>query len=206
MRQRTFRIRLRVGVLALLGAITTGVSCEDLGVPIVPGAPPASDVTFQIDSSADRRWIFPYIYGTNQPDWQGAGRHLTLMRFGGNRLTAYNWENNASNGGSDWFHQNDGFLGGGDVPGEAVRGRVADAFAAGASALVTVPTLGYVAADKLGGGDVSATPNYLTTRFRRSLPAKGAWLPHQFCLTRFAQMRTTTSSSPVRLQPHVTSS
>jgi len=144
-------------------------------IPVLPaGTPPASDVVFQIDSSRDRRMIFPTIYGTNQPDWNGKARNLTLTRIGGNRLTAYNWENNASNAGTDWYNQNDGYLGGGDIPAEAVRAPAAAALAAGASAIVTVPMAGYVAADKLGGGDVAATPDYLNVRFRRSLPAKGA--------------------------------
>jgi hypothetical protein len=131
-------------------------------------------VVFQVDSSRDQRFIFPTIYGTNQPDWSGKSRYLTLMRIGGNRLTAYNWENNASNAGTDWYNQNDGYLGGGDIPGEAMRAPVAAAFGAGASAIVTIPMAGYVAADKLGGGDVAATPNYLSVRFRVSVPAKGA--------------------------------
>ena len=40
----------------------------------------------------------------------------------------------------------------------------ADAHAAKASVLVTVPILGYVAADKLGDGDVAQTPDYLHRR------------------------------------------
>jgi Glycoside hydrolase family 44 len=144
-------------------------------VPVLPaGTPPTSDVVFQIDSSRDQQLIFPTIYGTNQPDWNGKARNLALTRIGGNRLTAYNWENNASNAGTDWYNQNDGYLGGGDVPAEAVRAPVAAALAAGASAIVTIPMAGYVAADKLGGGDVAATPDYLNVRFRISLPAKGA--------------------------------
>ena len=47
------------------------------------------------------------------------------------------------------------------MPGEAVRPYVAAAHAAGASMLVTVPTAGYVSADKNGGGDVNQTPDYL---------------------------------------------
>lgn len=152
---------------------TAAVACVPTA-PLPAGTPPPSDLLFQIDSTRDVRFIHPTIYGTNQPEWAGKARNLTLTRIGGNRLTGYNWENNASNAGADWFHQNDGYLGGGNVPGEAVRVPVAAAFAAGASAIVTLPMAGYVAADKLGNGDVAATPDYLNVRFRRSLPAKGA--------------------------------
>jgi hypothetical protein len=128
---------------------------------------------FEIDGT--RRWpISPYIYGTNQPDWQGRSKHLTLARWGGNRITAYNWETNASNAGSDWQHQNDGWLDPNDVPGNPVRKLVAAAHGAGASAIVTVPILGYVAADKAGGGDVGKTPGYLESRFLPSFARKRA--------------------------------
>jgi hypothetical protein len=143
--------------------------------PVLPaGDPPASDLTFRIDSSQARRFIYATVYGTNSGDWSGRARYLTLGRAGGNRLTAYNWETNASNAGSDWFHQNDDFLGGGNTPGEAMRRPIEAAFAAGASMIMTIPMAGYVAADKNGGGDVNQTPNYLNVRFKRSLPRKGS--------------------------------
>src|SRR5690348_14783039 len=65
-------------------------------------------VTFTIDTSAERTPISPYIYGTNQ-DLSGTER-WTLRRFGGNRTTGYNWENNASNAGSDWQQSSDDFM------------------------------------------------------------------------------------------------
>ena len=40
--------------------------------------------------------------------------------------------------------------------------------------LVTMPTIGYVAADHLAGGDVNQTPNYLAVRFKQSVPRKDA--------------------------------
>jgi hypothetical protein len=140
-------------------------------LPWLAGA--ATPVAFDIDGS-QKRPISPFIYGTNMADWQGPSKHLTLTRWGGNRITAYNWETNASNAGSDWQHQNDGLLGQGDTPGEPVRKLVAAAHAAGAVAVVTVPIVGYVAADKAGDGDVGKTPNYLKTRFLPSLARKNA--------------------------------
>ena len=143
--------------------------------PVLPaGNPPPSDLTFRIDSSQSRRFIHATIYGTNAPQWNGHSRWLTLARVGGNRLTAYNWENNASNAGSDWFHQNDDLMGGGNVPGEAMRRPVEAAFAAGAAIVMTVPIAGYVAADKNGGGDVNQTPNYLRRASSARCRARGA--------------------------------
>ncbi len=138
---------------------------RDAGPPIEPDPPGPSDVDFAIDTFADRRAISPLIYGINgtaedapHPD------HFAFFRQGGNRWTAYNWENNASNAGEDWFNQNDGYLGGGDTPGEAPRAFAASALGRGA-ALVTIPMIGYVARDKRGDGDVWETPDFLNARF-----------------------------------------
>ena len=55
--------------------------------------------------------ISPYIYGVNNANTSGVyptgtasalPSNLTFDRLGGNRLTAYNWETNASNAGSDF--------------------------------------------------------------------------------------------------------
>jgi hypothetical protein len=133
-------------------------------------APP--DVAFTIDTTQDARPISPLIYGMNDPDWE-AYAGVALTRLGGNRWTAYNWENNASNAGTDWFNQNDGYLSNSDVPGLAVSQGVDDAFAHDASMIVTVPVQGRVAQDKNGGGDVNQTPDYLNARFDPSYPRKG---------------------------------
>lgn len=121
--------------------------------------------------------ISPFIYGVNFPDWKKLGVPAPLSRQGGNRMTAYNWETNASNAGSDWHHQNDGYLGESNEPGWTVKEHVLPALKNGAAALVTVPTAGYVAADKKADGDVNKTPNYLSSRFLKSLPEKpgGKW-------------------------------
>ena len=138
-----------------------------------PPDPGMGDVRLAVDSSSAHA-ISALIYGTNERDLGGAGANLTLGRLGGNRWTAYNWENNASNAGTDWMNQNDAYLGGGDTPGEAVRSAVAAAHAAGAAMIVTVPIIDHVAADTGPGGDVSGSANYLQTRFRRNAPTKGA--------------------------------
>jgi hypothetical protein len=89
-------------------------------------------------------------------------------------MTAYNWENNASNAGTDYLNENDAYLGTSDTPGKAVTDPIAAAHAHDAAEIVTVPIQGYVAADKAPGGDVNQTPNYLATRFKVSKSTKGA--------------------------------
>ena len=145
---------------------------------IQPGDPGPADVRLAVDTSQDRRAISPLIYGSNVAR-DVAANGLTLVRLGGNRWTAYNWENNASNAGSDWCHQNDGYLSSSSTAGAAVEPTVDAAHAAGADALVTVPILDHVAADKVGGsgpsacsGDVANSASYLTTRFRANVADK----------------------------------
>ena len=131
-------------------------------------------VHFTIDAARDVHPISPFIYGVNRP-CHGVYANLTLTRLGGNRWTCFNWTNNASNAGNDYHYQNDGLLGGGNVPGGAVAGGIADAERDGAGIILTIPINGYVSADKSPHGDVRASgPDYLRTRFRPERPFKNA--------------------------------
>ena len=124
--------------------------------------------------------ISPWIYGINYLLYEyeiygvpKAPRNVTMNRSGGNRWTAYNWENNASNAGRDWgpYSSDDG-VGGGDVPGEAVRSRIAEDRARGMASLVTMQLQGHVAADKNGNVNIT-DPTYLTNRFKEVVYRKG---------------------------------
>lgn len=157
--------------------ITSGTfSIVTAGATIPPSTPPASQVNFAIDSTQDVRPISRFIYGMN--GWTAVGRpaNLTLSRSGGNRMTAYNWETNASNAGSDYYNENDSFLGGGNTPNGAVAPGIVAARNAGAGIVVTMPTIGHVSADKSSADkeDVNVTPDYINVRFHQSKPRKGA--------------------------------
>lgn len=145
------------------------------GAVIPPSTPPASAVTFAIDSTQDVHAISRFIYGVNFLDpAQPRQKNLTMSRSGGNRNTAYNWETNDSNAGADYFNQNDDFMGGGSVPNGAIAPLIERARNANAAILVTIPTIGHVSADHDGGGDVNQTPDYINVRFRKSVPRKNA--------------------------------
>jgi hypothetical protein len=149
-----------------------------LALALLPAVAGAANPTFSIDPSADAKPISSYIYGLNTGGSGAfAGRQsvATLARIGGNRTTTYNWETNASNAGADWYFENDNFWSSSNTPGEGVRPTIQAAQNNSRALILTVPTIGYVAADKLGGNDVSGDvrlsgPNYLTTRFKQSLP------------------------------------
>ena len=126
---------------------------------------------FEIDL-ANSHPISPYVYGVNFPDWKALGRGFTLVRQGGNRMTAYNWETNASNAGNDYHHQNDGHMGVTNEPGWTLRTFLEAGQVNGAAVLLTIPTAGFVSADKSGDGDVNKIPNYLAARFHKSIASK----------------------------------
>jgi hypothetical protein len=173
------------GGAAAAGGVSTagtgasaGTRYTPSGTIIEPGSPTGADVTFEIRSDRDYHAISPLIYGLNSTD-EIATTGQSVVRSGGNRLTAYNWENNASNAGSDWQFQNDDYLvmdaANPDAPGEAVRGLIQTSHQNGAAALLTVPNVDYVAADKDGGGDVrNSGADYLSTRFKRNQASQGA--------------------------------
>src|SRR5712692_6649434 len=84
-----------------------------------------ADVTITVDPTMTKP-ISPYIYGTNFYSGNTSPQpNFTLDRDGGNRWTAYNWETNASNAGSDYIYNNDNYLSSSNVPAEAVRSFIA---------------------------------------------------------------------------------
>src|SRR5688572_3455287 len=85
--------------------LVTGV-----GMPLPPGDAGQVDVVLNVRADHGARRISSLIYGINE-DLRGLeAQRWGLIRLGGNRYTAYNWENNASNAGADWSFQNDDYL------------------------------------------------------------------------------------------------
>lgn len=174
-------MRRLVAWCACFGLVTACGGRDDLARSLLTGAD-STALLVRIDTARTHA-ISPYIYGINgverapdavTPRWPAG---VTLSRMGGNRLTAYNWENNASNAGNDYDFHNDNYLGGGDTVGEAARGRIARARARGAGMIVTIPMLGYVARDANGtsvGSDAEGFRVRVAKRFVVSVPSKGA--------------------------------
>lgn len=121
--------------------LTMGVACviSPRALQAQTGTRP---VQLRVDTTQRRTPISPLLYGTNQIERLTKGSGLTLGRIGGNRMTAYNWENNASNAGADYQNQSDAFLSNSNMPGEFIRANVERAFAGDASIIVTVPMAG----------------------------------------------------------------
>ena len=145
---------------------------------------PGTPISFTVDPSQGNHAISPYIYCQSVSRTSDAAtvtdlaktNGLRLVRVGGNRFSAYNWENNASNAGSDYMFQNDEYLSASDIPGTAMEGALATADSGLLATIVTGQLADYVAADKNGGGDVTTAPDYLTTRFKKNVLTKGSAL------------------------------
>lgn len=106
-----------------------------------------------VELSGSGKPISPYIYGINEYGHQENLKNLSVnaIRQGGNRMVAYNWENNASNAGSDWQHSSDNNLSNSDAPADCVQQMVDEStkYDIGYK-LTTLQMAGYVAADKNG--------------------------------------------------------
>lgn len=136
-------------------------------------------VQFTINTHAQRHAISPFIYGTNQ-NMNGSER-FTAFRQGGNRMTGYNWENNFSNAGSDWYHSSDNYLTwvvGIPSSQERIPGIVVTRFAeqnnaSGAKSLVTLQMAGYVARDgrqTVSEAQTAPSVRWREVKFRKQAP------------------------------------
>jgi fibronectin type 3 domain-containing protein len=141
----------------------------------------AADVTITINPAVTKP-ISPYIYGINfHSGVTGVPPLLTFDRAGGNRWTAYNWETNASNAGSDYIYNNDNYLSSSNVPAEAVRSFIAGDQANGLASLVTFQLQGLVSADENGPVSVANPPDL--TRFKTVVDKKSTVSATPFTLT-----------------------
>jgi hypothetical protein len=121
---------------------------------VASGVPEPAPVTragpaLRVDASADRHPISPFIYGMNFSDEDLAAElHLPVRRWGGNSTTRYNWQNDTTNTGSDWYFEN--------VPQENTHpellpdGSTTDRFIeqdrrTGSQTLLTIPMIGWTA-------------------------------------------------------------
>lgn len=140
------------------------------------------NVTVTINPSQTQP-ISPWIYGINAIT-NGSIPNVpavTIQRLGGNRWTAYNWENNASNAGSDFNFQSDNFLSSSSIAGEAVRPTIASDMAAGMATLMTVQLQGLVSADENGPVSTSNPPDL--TRFKSVVDRKSTASSAPFTIT-----------------------
>lgn len=138
---------------AVIGAILLAFSSGSLS--FAEGAE-KSDMKITVTPSEQIRKISPYIYGVNTGVDLNAVSAKSI-RLGGNRMSAYNWENNVSNAGSDYYNTSDMYMIA-DIPDEFKRVPGGPALALSNQAcehnipytLLTLQMLGYVTSSKRG--------------------------------------------------------
>jgi mannan endo-1,4-beta-mannosidase len=136
-------------------------------------------VSFDVDPGKDTLGISPFIYGSNGQSSDDEA-NIRARRLGGNRMTGYNWENNASNMGSDYdaSSSNDNYMTwvmGIPPSQENIPGIVLTAFhntsdAMGCYTVLTLPAAGYVSRDKngpVGQPEQAPSPRWRQVRFEK---------------------------------------
>jgi hypothetical protein len=147
----SLRVVAGILIIAVVAALT-GILGRHLGswvqlgqAPL--GSEPFRPVVVRFDPESTGKPISPLIYGVSAAEpsvIQDLG--ATLARGGGNPSSRYNWVNgHAWNAGRDWQFRNLNY--GQQQQGSAADRGIGEALAAGATPLITVPTLGFVARD-----------------------------------------------------------
>lgn len=163
------------GYKSLAAALMFTVAAMSASLPTVGGADSSYAMQVTIDLAGKGKAISPYIYGINQYGNQNNYSQFTVnaVRQGGNRMTAYNWENNASNAGADWKYSSDNNLSNSGEPADCVQRLSKEAAANGIGyKLATLQLAGYVAADK--EGPVSEAEAAPSDRWNQVVLTKGS--------------------------------
>ena len=132
---------IMAGLISIL-ALSTACNAQTHG---------KAQVNIKLDFERPQKSISPYLFGINdRADLSKVSPKA--VRLGGNRMTAYNWENNKSNAGSDWKNKTDDYMLG-NVRSSLKRKPAAAALNVAEDAkehnipytLLTLPMAGYVA-------------------------------------------------------------
>jgi hypothetical protein len=142
----------RLFILSGLMLLTlTACTSTQTQTPPDPNAP--ADITLSINTTQNRKAISPYIYGLNYATETFANElDLPLRRWGGNALSRYNYQNNATNLGSDFFYLNVNNFNPMTGAAETADQWIAQNKRTATASLLTVPMMGYVAKDTTSCG------------------------------------------------------
>jgi hypothetical protein len=101
-------------------------------------------VAINVDARASRHPINPNVYGVaHATTAQLSDLNAPLNRNGGNNTTRYNWQVNADNRGNDWYYESIGDSSA--MAGERGDTFIANARAANANAMLTIPMIDWIA-------------------------------------------------------------
>jgi glycosyl hydrolase family 44 len=150
----TYKFRRTVGALFLALSLANSSSGSGGGSRLstssvatqapVPARSSATSVTVSVDVLADRHVISPYVYGGSYPKNASAitDSGLTVVRWGGNSTSRYNWQTQTYNAANDWYFEDFGYSEIGDA--DSIQ-YIEDVKAAGSNPLMTMVMLPWVA-------------------------------------------------------------
>lgn len=155
-------------IAAMLAILSVFMLAQNVKYPQAVFAEQTTNQVSRISVSPSEqiRRISPYIYGVNTGVDLNAVSAKSI-RLGGNRMSAYNWENNMSNAGSDYYNTSDMYLITNisdefkRVPGGPALELSSSANAHGVPyTLLTLQMMGYVTSSKRGRlSDAASAPS-----------------------------------------------
>jgi hypothetical protein len=115
---------------------------------------PATAVSVSIDALSNRHPISPYVYGGSYPKDAATitDSGMTVVRWGGNATSRYNWQAGTNNAAADWYFGDYGYTEIGDSDSAKF---IQDVKAAGSNPLMTMVMLDWVAKDVSDGSAYS---------------------------------------------------
>lgn len=137
----------RISIMDQTGAIQPTYSIDALQLVGQP-------ISLSVDANLNRKPISPLIYGINGYGMNGGdvafmqGLGISVRRWGGNNVSRYNWQKDASNTASDWYFENTRMSDATNLPTDSGANRfITNNKQAAANSIITMPMIGYVAKD-----------------------------------------------------------
>ncbi|MGD0931362.1 MAG: glycoside hydrolase family 44 protein [Candidatus Korobacteraceae bacterium] len=123
-----------------------------------PGQPPGNlvlnDVAVSVDVLANRHVLSSYVYGgaypQDAPTITDSG--MTVVRWGGDATSRYNWQEGTYNAANDWYFGDYGYT---EIGDSSSTQYITDVKAAGSNPLMTMVMLGWVAKNVTDGSAYS---------------------------------------------------
>lgn len=146
--ERVVNMKKKLAFITSLLMCTSSVSFFVTAEEAEPG--PSYQMKVKVDVSDKGKPISPYIFGVNEHGLD-EDTQFGAVRQGGNRYSAYNWETNYSNAGSDWKHSSDTHLSSSSKPADCATKLSQEATEYNIPyKFTTLQMAGYASADKLG--------------------------------------------------------
>jgi hypothetical protein len=147
---------LPASTAASQGAVVSPVrSADKTGNPAQPpGNLVLNDIAISVDVLANRHVLSSYVYGgaypQDAPTITDSG--TTVVRWGGNATSRYNWQAGTYNAANDWYFGDYGYT---EIGDSSSTQFITDVKAAGSDPLMTMVMLGWVAKDVTDGSAYS---------------------------------------------------